>query len=109
MTIKTYYIIHDLSTNLFLSNSNLVSPEYYFSSDFTDEDIRRFVDEKSAKEFAAYVQYKEDKVYENQLKWWAGSKPTQRKIVVEKVELTYTIGETIDPCLTYEDVVAREG
>ncbi len=109
MTIKTYYIIHDLSTNLFLSNTNLVSPEYYFTNDFTDEDIRRFLDEKSAKEFAARVQYKEDRVYENQLKWWAGSKPSQRKIVVEKVELTYTIGETIEPCVSYEDIVAREG
>jgi len=109
MTIKTYYIIHDLSTNLFLSNTNLVSPEYYFTQDFTDEDIRKFFDEKSAKEFAASVQQKEDKVYENQLSWWSGSKPTKRKIVVEKVELTYTIGETIDPCITFEDVVAREG
>lgn len=110
MTIKTHYILHDLSTNLFLSNTNLVSPEYYFTQDFTDEDIRKFIDEKSAKEFAALVQHKEDKVYENQLKWWSGgSKPTKRKIVVEKVELTYTIGETIDPCVTYEDVVAREG
>ena len=109
MTIKSYYIIHDLSTNLFLSKTNLVSPEYYFTQDFTDEDIRKFIDEKSAKEFAARVQYKEDKVYENQLKWWAGSKPTQRKIVVEKVELTYTIGETIEPCVSFEDIVAREG
>lgn len=109
MTIKSYYIIHDLSTNLFLSKTNLVSPEYYFTQDFTDEDIRKFIDEKSAKEFAARVQYKEDKVYENQLKWWANSKPTQRKIVVEKVELTYTIGETIEPCVSFEDIVAREG
>lgn len=109
MTIKSYYIIHDLSTNLFLANTNLVSPEYYFTQDFTDEDIRQFIDEKSAKEFAALVQHKEDKVYENQLKWWAGSKPTRRKIVVEKVELTYTIGETIEPCITFEDVIAREG
>lgn len=109
MTIKSYYIIHDLSTNLFLSKTNLVSTEYYFTQDFTDEDIRQFIDEKSAKEFAALVQHKEDKVYENQLKWWAGSKPTRRKIVVEKVELTYTIGETIEPCITFEDIVAREG
>ena len=109
MTIKSYYILHDLSTNLFLSNTNLVSPEYYFTQDFTDEDIRKFIDEKSAKDFAAFVQQKEDKVYEDQLRWWSGSKPTKRKIVVEKVELTYTIGETIDPCITFEDVVAREG
>ena len=109
MTIKSYYIIHDLSTNLFLSNTNLVSPEYYFTNDFTDEDIRKFIDEKSAKEFAAKVQCKEDKVYEDQLRWWANSKPSKRKIVVEKVELTYTIGETIEPCITFEDVVAREG
>ena len=109
MTIKSYYIIHDLSTNLFLSNTNLVSPEYYFTNDFTDEDIRKFIDEKSAKEFAAKVQHKEDKVYEDQLRWWANSKPSKRKIVVEKVELTYTIGETIYPCVTYEEVVAREG
>ena len=110
MTIKTYFIIHDLSTNLFLSNTHLVSPEYYYTQDFTDEDIRKFIDEKSAKDFAAIIQQKEEKVYENQLKWWrGGSKPLKRKIVVEKVELTYTIGETIDPCVTFEDVVAREG